>query len=77
MSSDVSAEFYALRDEANALLAEQVWDASATDELSYRMADFLKEYFNIDNWTTSSQAKVTGTATDVLRRLNKLVDKIL
>lgn len=78
MADDVSAGFYALRDEANALLAEKVWSAAATDELSYRMADFLEEHFNVTgNWTTSSQAKERDTLTGIFKYLNKLTDKIL
>jgi|GEM_PF-1343125 len=77
MTDEVSARFYALRDEANALLNEKVWDAAATDELSYRMADFLKGHFGITgDWTTSRQAKTNSAAADIFRRLNRLVDMI-
>ncbi len=78
MSSEVSAGFYALRDEANTLLAEKVWNAAATDDLSCRMADFLKEHFGISGkWTTSRQAQTNNSLTVLFRQLNRLVDIFL
>ncbi|MEI6578585.1 MAG: hypothetical protein WCN92_03890 [Eubacteriales bacterium] len=78
MSVDVAAEFNALRDKANALLTDKVWNAKETDELSSEMADFLKENFDVTgNWTTSSQTKARSTAEGIFKYLNKLTDIIL
>ena len=76
MSGAVAAEFAALRDKAKALLADKNWNTKATEDLSYEMADFLKEQFNTGSWTTSRQAKTRNTAESIFKYLNKATDKI-
>ena len=78
MAEDTAVEFYALRDEANALLADKHWNAAATDELSCRMADFLRDRFDITGrWTNSRQAKTNSVLTSLFKMLNSLAHIVL
>lgn len=77
MGTGTATAFNTLRDEANALIADKVWDTVATDALAVRMADFLLDNFGYnEGWTTSEQKTETQNKTSFFKYLNDLADRL-